>query len=115
MNLEIIRNYCLSKNGTSEDSPFDNDTIVFRICGKIYCLISMEKPDTVNLKCDPEKAVELREEHPEIIPGFHMNKKHWNTVSITGTLHDNFILGLIDHSYDMVFQNLPKKSKELLQ
>jgi predicted DNA-binding protein (MmcQ/YjbR family) len=109
MDIEKLRGYCLSKTGATEDFPFDESTLVFRIKGKIFCLTDLDKPDTINLKCDPERAAELREEHEEIIPGFHMNKKHWNTVDINGTLTDSFIFDLIDHSYDLVVNTLPQK------
>ena len=111
MDIEKLREYCLSKNNATEDFPFDESTLAFRIKGKMFCLIDVENPGTINLKCDPERALELREEYEEIIPGFHMNKKHWNTVDISGTLKDNFICELIDHSYDLVVKTLPKKLK----
>ena len=81
MNLEIIREYCLKKKGVTEELPFDEDSPVYKVMGKIFCISSLTPPFTINLKCDPEKAVELREEHEEIQPGYHMNKLHWNTVS----------------------------------
>ncbi len=114
MDVEKLREYCLSKTGATEDFPFDESTLAFRIKGKMFCITDLEKPDRINLKCDPERAVELREEYEEIIPGFHMNKKHWNTVDINGTLNDKFIFELIDHSYDMVVKTLPKKFRDSL-
>lgn len=109
MDIEKLREYCLSKISTSEDFPFDETTLTFKIKGKMYCLIDLDSPDSINLKCDPEKVVELREEYDEIIPGYHMNKKHWNTVDIRGTLKDSFIFEMIDDSYDLVVETLPKK------
>ena len=109
MDIEKLRRHCLSKTGATEDFPFDESTLAFRIKGKMFCLTDLDKPDSINLKCDPEKAVELREEHEEIIPGFHMNKRHWNTVDINGTLTDSFIFDLVDHSYDLVVKTLPRK------
>lgn len=109
MDIEKLREYCLSKISTSEDFPFDETTLTFKIKGKMYCLIDLDRPDSINLKCDPEKVVELREEYDEIIPGYHMNKKHWNTVDIRGTLKDSFIFEMIDDSYDLVVETLPKK------
>lgn len=114
MNIEIIREHCLSKAGTEECFPFDNDTLVFKVMGKMFALTSLSEPISVNLKCDPEYAIELREQHPEIIPGFHMNKSLWNTVSFEGNLDDRLIINLIDHSYDQVVAKLPKKLKTLL-
>jgi len=115
MNLEIIRTFCLSKKGVSEEFPFDEDTLVFKVMGKIFCLTSLDNPVSVNLKCDPEKAVTLREEHEEIQPGYHMNKVHWNTVSLIGSLSDKFILDLIEHSYNLVVKGLSKTLKNELE
>lgn len=115
MNLEIIRTFCLSKKGVSEEFPFDEDTLVFKVMGKIFCLTSLDNPVSVNLKCDPEKAVILREEHEEIQPGYHMNKVHWNTVSIIGALPDKFILDLVEHSYNLVVKGLSKTLKNELE
>jgi predicted DNA-binding protein (MmcQ/YjbR family) len=103
MNLETLRQYCLKKEHVSEDFPFDDETIVFRVGGKIFALMSIyDRPLTVNLKCDPELAIELRERHEEVRPGWHMNKKHWNTVTLSGTLSSKEIFIMIDHSYDLV-------------
>ena len=109
MNIEKLREYCISKKYVTEDFPFDETTLTFKIKGKMFCLVDIDNPDSINLKCDPEKAVELREEYDEIIPGFHMNKKHWNTVDIRGTLKDSLITEMIDDSYDLVVETLPKK------
>ncbi len=103
MNLETLRQYCLKKEHASEDFPFDDETIVFRVGGKIFALMGIyDRPLTVNLKCDPELAIEHRERHEEVQPGWHMNKKHWNTVMLSGTLSSKEIFSMIDHSYDLV-------------
>ncbi len=103
MNLETLRQYCLKKEDTSEDFPFDEETLVFRVFGKIFALTSIyDRPLTVNLKCDPELAMELREQYDEVRPGYHMNKKHWNTVMLDGGLSSKVIYSMVDHSYDLV-------------
>ena len=113
MNLETFYEYCLSKKGVSEHFPFDEDTLVFKVGGKMIALSSLsqwEKNEaSVNLKCDPDRAEELRGEYDEIKPGFHMSKVHWNTVALNGNLPDKFVKELIDHSYELVFKNLTKK------
>ncbi|PXY41564.1 MmcQ-like protein [Flavobacterium cheongpyeongense] len=113
MNLETYYEYCLSKKGVSEHFPFDEYTLVFKVGGKMFALSSLlqwEKNEaSVNLKCDPERAQELRAEYDEIKPGFHMSKVHWNTVSLNGSLSTSFIKELIDHSYELVFKSLTKK------
>lgn len=119
MNIEQIRTYCLSKKETTEDFPFDADTLVFKVLGKMFALVSLkwwERGEAaINLKCDPHYAEELRAEHSSIRPGYHMNKTHWNTVYIhEGALSPNFIKVLIDHSYDMVVKGMPKKLREQL-
>lgn len=109
MNIEELREYCLSKASTTEEFPFDETTLVFKVAGKIFVITSIDEFDGVNLKCDPEKAIELREEYSGIEPGYHMNKKHWNTVRPNTDVSDNKIKELIDHSYEMVIKGLPKK------
>jgi predicted DNA-binding protein (MmcQ/YjbR family) len=113
MNLETYYEYCLSKKGVSEHFPFDEYTLVFKVGGKMFALSSLlqwEKNEaSVNLKCDLERAQELRAEYDEIKPGFHMSKVHWNTVSLNGSLSTSFIKELIDHSYELVFKSLTKK------
>jgi predicted DNA-binding protein (MmcQ/YjbR family) len=113
MNLEAYYDYCLSKKGVTEHFPFDEDTLVFKVGGKMFALSSLaqwEKDEaSVNLKCDPERAQELRAEYDEIQPGYHMSKIHWNTVSLTGNLPVSIVKELIDHSYELVFKSLPKK------
>lgn len=111
MNVEELREYCLSKKGALECFPFDEDTLVVKVGGKMFALIDLFGELSINLKCDPEKAIELREVYSAIKPGYHMNKRLWNTVHIDGTLSNTLIKELIDHSYDLVFSSLPKKIK----
>ena len=112
MNIETIREYCLSLPATTEDFPFDETTLVFRVSGKIFAMIDLENTEWFVLKCDPEYAIELREEHQEITGAWHMNKKHWNQLNLFGSLSDKQILTLIDHSYDLVFKKLTRKRRE---
>lgn len=116
MNIEEYRDYCLSKKGVEETTPFGPDTLVFKVVNKMFSATGMdEERFRINLKCDPEKAVELRARYEDIIPGWHMNKKHWNTVYCEEGLSDELILELIDHSYDLVVSKLTKKDKEVLK
>lgn len=120
MNIEQIRAYCLSKNGVTEAFPFDADTLVFKVLGKMFVLIPLEQREkgaaTINLKASPEYAEELRLDYQGIKPGFHMNKKHWNTIHLyKGEFNVQFILELVDHSYLMVVKGMPKKQQELLR
>lgn len=116
MNLETVYEYCLSKKGVSEHFPFDQDTLVFKVGGKMFALTSLmqwEKGNpSINLKCEPERALELRAEYDAIQPGYHMSKVHWNTVAINQDVQDSFLKELIDHSYDLIFNSLTKKIKE---
>lgn len=109
MDTEEIREYCLSRKGTEESFPFDETTLVVKVGGKIFILFNLEGDISMNLKCDPERAIELREEYPAIIPGWHMNKKHWNTVIMDGSVPKKLVLEMIDHSYELVYQSLPAK------
>ena len=111
MNIEEFRIYCLSKKGVTESFPFGEETLVFKVMEKVFALAGLDAhPASAILKCDPEKAIELREEYDgQIIPGYHMNKKHWNTVEIEGNLPPALITELIDHSYDLVVKSLTKK------
>lgn len=102
MNIEILREYCISKEGAEETFPFGEDTLVFKKDGKIFALANLDGEPTVNLKCDPAYALELRELHPCVIPGYHMNKKHWNTIILDGSVPDKEIFGWIDHSFELV-------------
>ena len=115
MNLETFYEYCLSKPGVTEHFPFNEDTLVLKVGNKMFLLSSlssweMGNPE-VNLKCDPEKAQELRAEYEGIQPGYHMSKKHWNTVAINDAIQDALVKELIDHSYELVFNSLPNKIK----
>ena len=108
MNIEEFREYCMSKPGVTEEFPFDEVTLVFKVAGKVFVLTNLDGDWSLNLKCDPERAIELREQYPAIQPGYHMNKVHWNTVMMDGSLSQKLILELIDHSYQLVVDKLPK-------
>lgn len=109
MQLEEIREYCLNKKGANEGFPFDQDTLVFKVGGKMFLLISLEKkPVFFNVKADPEYSEELRERYEQIKPAYHMNKKHWNSIWVDG-MKKQFLEEMIDHSYDLVFKSLSKK------
>lgn len=114
MNLEIVREHCLKKKGVTEELPFNEDSPVYKVVGKIFCIASLNYPFSINLKCDPEKAIDLRERYGEITPGYHMNKTHWNTILLEGSVPDKLILELIDHSYDLVVSRLKKSEKKLI-
>ena len=114
MNIEDIRTYCLSKPATTESTPFGDDTLVFKVFDKIFALLSLSDKKLVNLKCDPERAIQLREEHSAIIPGYHMNKKHWNSVYPNDLYDDDLIIEMIDHSFELVASKLKKIQKEEL-
>ena len=113
MNLETLHQYCISKNGVTEHFPFDDDALVFKIGNKMYAITALSSFEkgmpSVSLKCNPEKAAELRANHDDIQPGWHLNKVHWNTVKINAAVPDKMIFDLIDHSYELVFSSLPKK------
>jgi predicted DNA-binding protein (MmcQ/YjbR family) len=108
MNIEDVRDYCLAKPGADESFPFGEETLVFKVGGKVFLLAGLGD-NSFNVKCDPEKAIELREHHPEVLPGYHMNKKHWNTVRTDGSLTAKQLREMINHSYDLVVKSLPKK------
>ena len=115
MDVEQISEYCLSKKGTSEDFPFDEETLVFKVMGKMFALIPLERiPLQINLKCKPELAADLRERYEVVQPGYHMNKNNWNTILIDGSLRNDLILEWIDLSYDLVVEGLKKSEKEKL-
>lgn len=115
MDIVLFREYCLSKQNVTESLPFDENTLVFKLKGKIFSLLDIGSGVSCNLKCDPERAIELRTEYDSVVPGYHMNKKHWNTVSLQGDIGDAFLKELIDHSYQLVFDKFSKKiQKELL-
>lgn len=115
MDIESFRNFCLLKKGVTEEFPFDEETLVFKVMGKIFALTDVDLFKSINLKCDPEWTIELREKYAAILPGYHMNKKHWNTVTIDGSLSDAIIRKLINHSYDLVVEKLPKVMKTELE
>jgi predicted DNA-binding protein (MmcQ/YjbR family) len=115
MNIEELREYCLSLKGTTESFPFDEFSLVLKVQGKMFALIPLDNPETqIALKCDPERAIALREEFSAIVPAWHFNKKHWNTVLIDPSISRTFLCELINHSYDLVVDGLPKKLKEEL-
>jgi predicted DNA-binding protein (MmcQ/YjbR family) len=113
MNLEYIRDYYLKKSFVTEEYPFDEVTLVFKVKGKIFALMAIdEDPLWLNLKCEPELAIELRERYESITPGYHMNKKMWNTIILDDTIPAKEILKMIDHSYDEVLKKIPEKRKQ---
>jgi predicted DNA-binding protein (MmcQ/YjbR family) len=115
MNVEELREYCLSLKGTTECFPFDDDTLVLKVQGKMFALIPLSTTETsISLKCDPERAITLREEYESVIPAYHFNKKHWNTVYIDSRLTRKHIYEWIDHSYQLVIAGLPLKLREEL-
>ena len=118
MQIDQLREYCISKKGVTEEFPFDDVTLVFKVMGKMFALVGLGRWENgqtqINLKCKPEWAEELRGEYESINPGYHMNKKHWNTVDFNNDVTDAFAFELIDHSYDLVVKGLTKKQKEEL-
>ena len=111
-NVESFRVYCLEKKAVTESFPFDESTLVFKVAGKMFALMSLDSPKLrVNLKCDPERSIELREQYPSIIPGYHMSKKHWNTLIVDGSFNQELFRELIDLSYDLVIKSLTKKAR----
>ncbi len=116
MNIELIRMHATAKKGVEECFPFDNETLVFKVMGKMFLLMSLEKqPLSFNAKSDPDKAIELRENFACVQPGYHMNKKHWNTITLDGSVSGNLIKQWIDDSYDLVVKSLTKKQQAELQ
>jgi len=108
--LADVRAYCLTKPNVTEGTPFGPDTLVFKVSGKMFALASLDAiPPRVNLKCDPERALDLRDRYEEVQPGYHMNKKHWNTVELGGGIPEAELRSMIDHSYDLVVARLPKR------
>jgi predicted DNA-binding protein (MmcQ/YjbR family) len=113
MNIESLRDYCLSKKGAEESLPFGPDTLVFKAGGKIFLLASMEAaPLQFNVKCRPEEALVLREQYACVQPGYHMNKQHWNTIVVDGTVPDRLLQQWVDDSYSLIIQSLPKALKQ---
>ena len=116
MDLEEFRDYCLRKIAASESMPFGEGILVFKVAGKLFALAPLnEIPVTANLKCDPDVALELRDQYDQVRPGYHMNKKHWNTVEIDSGIPDVDLHKMIDHSYELIVQGLPKKTREKLR
>ncbi len=116
MDLIAFRDFCLSLPHTSEDTPFDERTLCFRVGGKIFAITDIEEqPFSVNLKCNPDRAVSLREKYPNIKPGYHMNKVHWNTIDVVPGFPDSLFFELAQHSYDLIFASLTKKQREALK
>ncbi len=115
MDIETIKDYCAAKKAVTSDFPFGEDTLVYRVMGKIFALLPIRGSLSINLKCDPAFAEILRQTHPAVTPGYHMNKKHWNTVLIDGSISDDEILDFIDHSYDVVVKGLSKAEREKLK
>jgi predicted DNA-binding protein (MmcQ/YjbR family) len=109
MNIELLREHCIAKSSVTEEFPFDNDTLVFKVAGKMFALTSLSSPVSVNLKCDPVRAEELRQEYEAVKPGYHMSKIHWNTVYFNQDVHDTLLLQMVDDSYGLVVKSLPKK------
>jgi predicted DNA-binding protein (MmcQ/YjbR family) len=116
MDVEQFRDYCLQKPASSEGMPFGETCIVFKVSGKMFALVALdEMPATANLKCDPDLALELRDRYEQVRPGYHMNKKHWNTVEIDSGIPGNEIHKMVDHSYELVVNSLPKAERAKLQ
>ena len=115
MDLEQIREYCISKPGVTEGFPFNDTALVFKVMGKMFALLDLSEDSRgLTLKCEPELAIELREQHPEVIPAWHFNKQHWNGVDLTGNVSPHKIKEWIDHSYTIVAESLPKSKRESL-
>ncbi len=115
MNIEDFRNYCLAKKKVTEELPFDENVLVFKVLGKMFALTHVQNFDSVSLKCDPAKALTLRELYPAVSPGYHLNKKHWNTIRMDSTIPDSFIRDLVDQSYDLVIKGLPKSASNSIE
>lgn len=113
MDIESIRHYCLAKLGVSESFPFDEETLVFKVLDKMFAVIGLDHPEWVTLKCEPERAIDLREQYSDIQPAYHFNKRHWNQLRIT-TLDAQLVRQLIDHSYDEVVRKMPRRQQALL-
>ena len=113
MDIEQLREYCLSKTGTEETLPFGPDTLVYKVGGKVFLLTGLDSAELgFNVKCDPDKALELREQFSCVLPGYHMNKKHWNTIVVDGSVSSKQLKEWIDHSYGLVVESLPKKIRD---
>jgi predicted DNA-binding protein (MmcQ/YjbR family) len=115
LNLESFRSYCLSKKGVTEEYPFGENIMVMKVMGKLFALTDVAAFESINLKVDPEKGAELRERYPAVQPGYHMNKKHWNTVLMDGSIADKLVKTWIDDSYNLVVNGLPRMQKNQLE
>ena len=115
MNIVEYRNYCIGLPGVTEDFPFDEETLVFKVMGKMFALTDVDTFKSFNTKCKPEDCIELREQYSGIKPGYHMSKKHWNTISTDGSVPDELVYELIRNSYDLVVAGLTKKAREELR
>ncbi len=112
MQVDAFRDYCLKKAGATESTPFGEEHLVFKVGGKMFALLAFEEvPATANLKCDPDRALELRDRYEDVTPGYHMNKKHWNTVVIDGAIPQSELEKMIDHSYELVLRSLSKAER----
>lgn len=112
MNIEEYREHCIAKAGVTEGFPFDNKTLVFKVYGKMFALTNVDTFESINLKCDPEKAEELRAKYEQtVLPGWHMNKQHWNTIKVDGELSDDELKYWIDHSYELIVASIPKSKR----
>lgn len=115
MNILEFRNFCMQFKGVEETMPFDDKVLAFKVLGKVFALTHIDDFKTVNLKCDPERAIELREQYTEVEPGYHMSKKHWNTVRVDGQLRDDLIMEWTKDSYDLVVSKMTKKLQAQLK
>ncbi|BDD05625.1 MmcQ/YjbR family DNA-binding protein [Aureibacter tunicatorum] len=115
MDIESYRTYCMSKKGVEEGLPFDENVLVFKVAGKIFALTDINDFEYVNLKCEPERSIELRESYEGIKPGYHMNKKHWNSVYIGADVNERMLMELTDDSYNLVYSKLPAKVRKELE
>ena len=115
MNIETYRSYCLTKKGVTEEFPFDQDTLVYKVMGKMFALADVDTFQSINIKCDPEKAIQLRETYEGVTPGYHMSKKHWNTVLTDGSVADSLIFQWIDDSYQLVVDKLSSADRAWLE
>ncbi len=115
MDIESFRSFCIAFPGVTEHFPFDENTLVFKVLGKMFALCNVEEFRSFNVKCDPEIAIELRERYEQVLPGYHMSKVHWNTVMIEGEADDRLLESWIKDSYDLIVASLPKKLRAELQ
>jgi predicted DNA-binding protein (MmcQ/YjbR family) len=114
MDIQFILEHCLKKKGVTEEFPFGDETFVYKVMGKMFLLTDMNPPFSINIKCDPETAIELRERYPAVTPGYHMNKKHWNTVEIDGSIPPKLLLSWINDSYILAAKGLPASKRKML-